>query len=860
MALRLATDSRTTPLPLERGPRRRQLFGLMLALASLVAALGGLQTGPPARAATTYTVTRSVAVGADPTGVAVDIGNGQQFVQNAIPAGDGIAAITVVDDVTGAVTSTFPTAQLPVDLALDSAAGNLYVLERRNGAPPPLSTFGPSGTLTTGPIVVAQFGELYGGRIEVFDATTRELQGIFQLVGYLPTAMARDNPRNIAIVAQTPDTATGFSGPPGVVLADFNFNEIVRQFETPGPPTSVAFDQSTGMIYVTSTHPLSTELLPLPGTLTVINTLVEPPTVVPVTVGADPGDVALDAGARRAYVANRGAGGTVSVVNLDTNQVVRTVNVSGARQVAVDPIGDVYLTGNTQNNVSVLRIGDLALLATVAVAGTPDGVAVDPISHRAFVTAASGSRLVTISRQTTTPPAPATTIAPLPATTFPPPVTTATVVPTVAPTTRAPTTTALPPPTTAPTTTLAAVPPAPPPPPPPPPATTIPRSEKAAAQFVEAVPSPLETRTELGELAQDAFLTIVFLALLSLPINVVNGIAETNAEQLAARTAGIGQRLRARTAGDWIGNLPVGLVLVVAALVSAVLYGFLQPSFGLDEPSLALVVGVTLAVLLLNAVQRLSQIAWLRRRFNAGPFLRLLPGFVLVALVCVVISRLIGLQPGLLLGPLATVGLRQQLPQEKQGQALAVAYASVAVFGVLAWFSRSSVLEAFDPATLPGEVVGVTLTTLVVACTETVAFNMIPLRFLDGSQVIAWSKAAWAGLALFGLYGFIHVLINPDSGGAFTGRTTFLGILLVIYLVLAAAFWAFFHFRAAADMPPSDVPPGDASPPDPSSPGPPPGPPSHLTPSPTVPTPQAEDSMQAAWRAMQGSGWPTPTR
>jgi len=812
---------------------------LLAALVGLIPALAALRNGPPARAATTYTVTRTVATAANPNGVVLDPARGRQFVQNAILSG-GPPSIGVVSDAAGAVTATYPTAQVPVEMAYDGATDLLYVVERRNGPPsetPTTSLFFSAAPLSS--IAVAQIGEVHGGRVEVFGASTGDVMQTNQLPGYLPTSLAKDPLADRLVIGQTADAAAGFGGSPGIIILDLPTNEIVRSLQTPGPPTGVVVDPTRGRIYVTSTNPLSSDLLPLGGTLTVFDESLEAVTVAQITVGADPGDVALDVPARRAYVANRGAGGSVSVVNLDTNQVVRTVGVPGAQQVGVDPGSEVYVTGFERNNVSVRRAGDLALLATVPVANTPDGVAVDPVAHRAYVTTFNVGRLVTISRRSTTDP---TTTVPRPVTTFPPPATTIPVVVMVAPTTRPPsTTTVAPPPPTAPATTVA--PDIPPPPRPPPrPTTTLARSQQAAAQFVDAVPSPLETRTSLAELTQDAFLTIVFLALLSLPINVVNGVAETNAEVLAARTAGIGQRFRGRGAGGWVGGLPLAPVLVVAALVSAVLYGFLQPSFGFDESSLALVLGVALAVLVLNSVQRLSQIAYLSRAFNTGAFLRLLPGFAVVALGCVAVSRLIGLQPGLLLGPLATVGLRQQLPQEDQGKALAVSYTSVAVLALVAWFSRSSVLGLFDAATLPGEVFGVAWTTVVVAATETVAFNMIPLRFLDGYQVFKWSKAAWAGLAIFGLYGFVHVLINPTSGGGgFEGRTTYLGILLVVYLALAAGFWAYFHIRTeAARAEPPPQPPDVA-----------PSPPSGSPPS-------GADSMQAAWRAMQGSGWPAP--
>jgi hypothetical protein len=244
-------------------------------------------------------------------------------------------------------------------------------------------------------------------------------------------------------------------------------------------------------------------------------------------------------------------------------------------------------------------------------------------------------------------------------------------------------------------------------------------------------------------------------------------------------------------------QVPVAAAVVVASLVSALLYGFLQPTFGVDRASLALLLGVALALLLLNGLERVGQVVYLSRAHRVGASLHLFPGFALVALVCVVVSRVTGLQPGLLLGPLVTVRVSQQIERALRGRALFLVFTGVAAVATAAWVTRSDVMDmAAALGSFGAQVVGVTWTTLIVSGVLVVAFNMMPLTFLAGSTVLAWSKPAWAGLAAFGALGFAHLVLRPAAApGSLARRTTYLLCLLAVYLVVALAFWAWFRFR-----------------------------------------------------------------
>jgi hypothetical protein len=301
---------------------------------------------------------------------------------------------------------------------------------------------------------------------------------------------------------------------------------------------------------------------------------------------------------------------------------------------------------------------------------------------------------------------------------------------------------------------------------------------------------------ELKQVAQDSFLAVLLLALLSLPIGIINDTAEANADRLAALAARA-RRLRVRVVASG-GHVPLFVGLTLVAVAGAVEYGFVEPSFGLDISSMAIVAGLAAAFLILSSVTKLPKLIYLRSVHNVTGSLTLFPAFALVGLACVVVSRSVGLQPGLILGTLAGLAIAADLREEQEGRAAAIAATTLLVVGALAWALRSPLVVAAGPAGafLPSAL-DVTLTTIVVATAETLAFGLLPLSFLEGAALFAWSKIIWGVFAVLGAFAFVHVLLHPASGaGSFAGRVTYLAILLAVYFTVAIGFWAWFRFRA----------------------------------------------------------------
>jgi hypothetical protein len=242
-------------------------------------------------------------------------------------------------------------------------------------------------------------------------------------------------------------------------------------------------------------------------------------------------------------------------------------------------------------------------------------------------------------------------------------------------------------------------------------------------------------------------------------------------------------------------------VFLLCALVGTLLGGLLDPRFGANRSTAALLVGVFSALLV--AVLVVAAAGWLFRTVRHQPhhwYLRAIPTALVVAVVCVVVSRLTHFQPGYLFGLLGGAVFAGTLARRSEGRAEFVTLLSALVLALLAWVAFGPVVEAANET---GASFGVLLADSFLGCLfiggiEGLLFSLIPLRFLPGARVRQWGWVPWAALTLVTTYLFVHVLLVPESG--YLGRSTTVSATVTVALfaafgVLSCAFWCWFRFR-----------------------------------------------------------------
>jgi hypothetical protein len=259
---------------------------------------------------------------------------------------------------------------------------------------------------------------------------------------------------------------------------------------------------------------------------------------------------------------------------------------------------------------------------------------------------------------------------------------------------------------------------------------------------------------------------------------------------------------------------PLGILAFIMA--SALLYGLLDPTFGIDLSSLATFLGLALGMIVMVLAFGIPMFIGARRQ-KLGLSARALPGTLLVALACVLISRIADFQPGYLYGLIIGFTFSRVLSKAETGRLDAFAAGTALALAVIAWILLPIVRDsdAADARAFTAAMIEAALATVVVAGLEAAAISMLPLRFLPGERVRAWNQRVWAGILGTAAFGFCHLLLNPQSGYlADSTRTSLFTVVLLLAVFGGGSvlFWAYFRFRpqrATPAAPPPPMPSGE---------------------------------------------------
>jgi hypothetical protein len=245
-------------------------------------------------------------------------------------------------------------------------------------------------------------------------------------------------------------------------------------------------------------------------------------------------------------------------------------------------------------------------------------------------------------------------------------------------------------------------------------------------------------------------------------------------------------------------------------VAGAVMLGFLTPEFPFDTSAPALLVGLAVAFILVTAAQQGTQLLYVARWWGVHCHVGPVPGFLLLGAVGVVLSRAIGLEPGLVLGTLIAFRTARPLRTDEEGPAVALAATALTALGGTAWILREPLVAAAGaPGTFLADVVATTLTATAVSAAANLLFALVPLSLLPGAALLRWSPGLWALFACTGGFAFVHLGVQP-AADALTGRAGALGVLLAVYLVAAAGLWVWLRYGAGWALPrfrrPASVP------------------------------------------------------
>lgn len=323
--------------------------------------------------------------------------------------------------------------------------------------------------------------------------------------------------------------------------------------------------------------------------------------------------------------------------------------------------------------------------------------------------------------------------------------------------------------------------------------------------------------TDLGVLGTNLALTIVVVITFGLTSSLFNSTIKSNREEIDGWLAAGSRRIDSMTdagrafrmALDEIpGRRFVGRPIRVALILglTGLVYGFLSPDFGLDASSVLLFASIVIGVGFVTFLTEGGGALLASRRMRAPASVRLYVAAVLIALVCVGLTRLMDFQPGILYGFVASsVFLGTVVLDRRQS-------ATLVIVPALALLAASLLAWALIPAVRPFAeadgawwlvIIQAALVTVFVAGIEGLFYAMIPITFMDGATVFEWNKLVWAGLFGLATFLFWHLLLNQNDAYIDALRQTRVTValgLVLLYAAVTLGTWLFFRIHNARSV------------------------------------------------------------
>jgi hypothetical protein len=279
-------------------------------------------------------------------------------------------------------------------------------------------------------------------------------------------------------------------------------------------------------------------------------------------------------------------------------------------------------------------------------------------------------------------------------------------------------------------------------------------------------------------------LAIVLLLLITFPAELFNRTLDAHYDDIRAAILRPFQRYepkrRLPTPRDGAPRFAVVLV------AGGVLGGLLDPRATFDVRTLLGVVASVIALLVISGVTAGTELVY-RRRHEEKETARLhaLPAALVVAAACVLLSRILGFQPGYLYGVIAGLVFVTRLSARHRGRVQALAHVAVLTVGVAAWLAwvpvdrHAGAAHAGAGWALLADALGAVFVAALVSST----IRLLPLRFLPGGDVAGWHRGAWSAVFGIAVFGMLAVMFNPNSSSVRAGTSNW-----VCALVLLVAF------------------------------------------------------------------------
>ena len=314
-------------------------------------------------------------------------------------------------------------------------------------------------------------------------------------------------------------------------------------------------------------------------------------------------------------------------------------------------------------------------------------------------------------------------------------------------------------------------------------------------QFATALPPPWSA-PDLAWL-RAALLGLGALLLLCVPARLLGGtISRARDGRPLWQSMPIAGRNRSHEEFETAPELPLhrGLVAGAAVLAAATLVMLSGPVT--SQPAyLRLLLAVTLALIIVNAVGALVPLWWSSRVWRTKASVTFLPRYLLLVALTALASRAFDVHPALVFGLLGSVTVAPEVLTPRRGPLAAVRAGSLIGLAVVGWLT----LGLLPPAdgflrSLAAE----TANSVVLAAIGSAALVLIPIGRTSGRSILAWSPPIWGCLSVLA-FTIMFGVLSPTLDHWHQGNTLSLWwVVGALFAALSVGAWAWQRFVTPA--------------------------------------------------------------
>jgi hypothetical protein len=247
----------------------------------------------------------------------------------------------------------------------------------------------------------------------------------------------------------------------------------------------------------------------------------------------------------------------------------------------------------------------------------------------------------------------------------------------------------------------------------------------------------------------------------------------------------------------WIERL---LYIVATLLLTGFIYGFLNPDFGFNSPSVALFIALVVSMGVVTYIYEGGNALFLDRH-GAKAAVRPFPASIFIAIAFVVLCRLLDFQPGIVFGFVAAAAVLSPITLSRRDEGLSVLYPGLALLALAigAWLLAWPITDAIGEDAGVWEALPLAILVGIVAVAAEGLFGLLlPLKFMDGEKLWNWNRLAWFGMFLVAGFLCIQVVLQQDEQFLDSLKEAkVLGMIGVValYLALGVGTWLYFRHR-----------------------------------------------------------------